>query len=208
MNFLRLSRYSLPEALVTPETTFWNRREFLRGLALAATGTALSACNSKEASEPTEPNLPPRPSDALYPPARNDKYQAADRTLTPAAIAGRYNNFYEFTTDKADVARLAAQLTIDPWAIEIGGLVQNAFQIGFEDLAKKSLWKSGFIGCGAWKHGRWPCPGSGFRFKNLSNSADLCPLQSMSDFSRFIDHRKRSGNERPDTHGLTMKGCV
>ncbi|PYJ27637.1 MAG: hypothetical protein DMF24_02845 [Verrucomicrobia bacterium] len=31
---------------------------------------------------------------------------------TPAGIAGRYNNFYEFTTDKAAVARLASALTI------------------------------------------------------------------------------------------------
>jgi sulfoxide reductase catalytic subunit YedY len=137
MNFLRPSRYSLPGAKVTPEPIFWNRREFLRGLALAATRTALSACNSKESSEPTGTDLPPRPSDSLYPASRNDKYQAGDRTLTPAAIAGRYNNFYEFTTDKADVARLASRLTIDPWTIEIGGLVQKPFQIGFEDLVKK-----------------------------------------------------------------------
>jgi DMSO/TMAO reductase YedYZ molybdopterin-dependent catalytic subunit len=81
--------------------------------------------------------LPPRPSDSFYPTTRNNKYQAGDRTLTPGAVAGRYNNFYEFTTDKADVARLASKLTIDPWTIEIGGLVQNPFQIGFEDLVKK-----------------------------------------------------------------------
>jgi len=31
MNFLRPSRYSLPESQVTPEAIFWNRREFLRG---------------------------------------------------------------------------------------------------------------------------------------------------------------------------------
>jgi hypothetical protein len=28
---------------------------------------------------------------------RNARYQVADRTLTPAGIAGHYNNFYEFT---------------------------------------------------------------------------------------------------------------
>jgi len=67
MNFLRPSRYTLPEAEITPEAKFWDRREFLRGLALAATGAALSACNSKEsaATEPTVTNLPPRPSDTL-----------------------------------------------------------------------------------------------------------------------------------------------
>src|SRR5260221_3106886 len=137
MSFLRRSRYSLSEAKVTPEATLWGRREFLRGLALAATGAALSGCNSKEDAGPTGTDLPPRPSDTFYPPARTSKYQVGDRTLTPANVAGRYNNFYEFTTDKADVARLASKLTIDPWTIEIGGLVPNPFQIGFEDVVKK-----------------------------------------------------------------------
>src|SRR6267378_2389655 len=137
MSFLRPSRYSLSEAKITPEATLWGRREFLRGLALAATGAALSGCKSKEDAGPTGTDLPPRPSDTFYPPARTSKYQVEDRTLTPANVAGRYNNFYEFTTDKADVARLASKLTIDPWTIEIGGLVQNPFQIGFEDLVKK-----------------------------------------------------------------------
>src|SRR5207245_5897566 len=81
--------------------------------------------------------LPSRPSDSLYPAMRSSRYQVDDRTLTPANIAGRYNNFYEFTTDKAAVAHLASGLTVDPWIIEIGGLVQKPFQIGFEDLVRK-----------------------------------------------------------------------
>src|SRR5438552_18241924 len=138
MNIPRASRYSLPESVVTPEEIFWNRRRFIRGLALAATGTTLSACGSKEsASEATDFPLPSRPSDSLYPAMRSSRYQVDDRTLTPANIAGRYNNFYEFTTDKAAVARLASGLTIDPWTIEVGGLVQKPFQIGSEDLVRK-----------------------------------------------------------------------
>src|SRR5258708_25883091 len=139
MTFLRHSRYSLPKSQVTPEAAFWNRREFVRELALAAAAAALPACNSKEdiATEPTGTDLPPRPSDTLYPPTRNDKYKAGDRKLTPATVAGHYNNFYEFTTDKADVARLASKLTIDPWTIEIGGLVQNPFQNRVQDPVQK-----------------------------------------------------------------------
>jgi sulfoxide reductase catalytic subunit YedY len=108
-------RYSLPESAITPEKFFWNRRQFITRLALAATGTALAGCGSKEnVSDATDVPLPVRGSDVLYPPARNAKYQVEDRTLTPANIAGRYNNFYEFTTEKAAVARLASGLTIDP----------------------------------------------------------------------------------------------
>ncbi|HLC13268.1 MAG TPA: hypothetical protein VJK31_08415, partial [Chthoniobacterales bacterium] len=138
MNIAHAFRYSLPESAVTPEAIFWNRRRFIRGLALAATAATFPACGSKEnASQAADAPLPPRPSDSLYPAMRNSKYQVEDRTLTPAGIAGRYNNFYEFTTDKAAVARLASGLTIDPWTIEIGGLVQKPFQVAFEDLVTK-----------------------------------------------------------------------
>src|SRR5439155_26450787 len=101
MNIIRASPFSLPESAVTPEAIFWNRRQFIRGLALAATAATFPACGSKEsASEATDVPLPARASDGLYPASRNARYQVDDGILTPAGIAGRYNNFYEFTTDK------------------------------------------------------------------------------------------------------------
>src|SRR5207244_10661296 len=104
MNILRAAHYSLPESAVTPEKIFWNRRQFITGLALAATGTALAGCGSKEnVSDATNVPLPVRGSDALYPAARNLKYQVRVQTLTPDRIADRYNTCYEFTTDKAAV---------------------------------------------------------------------------------------------------------
>src|SRR5437016_12019744 len=99
MNIARAFHHSLPESALTPEKIFWNRRRFITGLALAATGTALAGCGSKEnVSDATDVPLPVRGSDAFYPAARSLKYQVEDRTMTPAGIAGRYNNFYEFTT--------------------------------------------------------------------------------------------------------------
>src|SRR5438128_5387579 len=135
MNMERGFHYSLPESAVTPEAIFWNRRRFIRALALATTAATFPACGSKgNTSQAADVPLPARASDTLYPASHNARFQIDDRTLTPAGIAGRYNNFYEFTTDKAAVARLASGLTIDPWTIEIGGLVQKPFQIGLEEL--------------------------------------------------------------------------
>jgi len=192
MNCLRRSRYSLPESKVTPESIFWNRRDFLRGLALAATGMALSACDSKQdaSTESTIAELPPRPSDTFYPPARNGKYNAGDRTLTPAGVAGRYNNFYEFTTDKADVARLASKLTIDPWTIEVGGLVQNPFQIGFEDLVKKFPLEERIYRMRCVEAWSMVVPWAGFSFQKF-NSVNLSLQRNMSDFFLSTDRKKQ-----------------
>ena len=210
MNRSRSLRYSLPQSQITPETTFWNRRDFLRGLALAATGAALSACGSKEsASTELVADLPSRPSDALYPPDRNSKYQAPDRMLTPAGIAGRYDNFYEFTTDKADVARLASKLTIDPWTIEISGLVQKPFQIGFEDLIKKFPLEERVYRMRCVEAWSMVVPWSGFPFQKL---VDFCRPLLSARYVRFISfHRpqeavgqKETGYPWPYYEGLRL----
>jgi methionine sulfoxide reductase catalytic subunit len=199
MNFPRPSGYSLPEAEITPEAMFWGRREFLRGLALAGAGAALSGCNSKEGAESTGTDLPPRPSDTLYPATHNDKYQAGDRTLTPAAVAGRYNNFYEFTTDKADVARLASKLTIDPWTIEVGGLVQNPFQIGFEDLVKKFPLEERIYRMRCVEAWSMVVPWVGFPFRKF---VDFCQPLSSAKYVRFLSfHRPQEAvGQREDAY--------
>lgn len=46
-----------------------------------------------------------------------------------------YNNFYEFGFDKTDPAEHAGALTIDPWAVEIGGLVDRPGSYSVADLA-------------------------------------------------------------------------
>ena len=46
-----------------------------------------------------------------------------------------YNNFYEFGFDKGDPAANAGALTTDPWAVEIGGLVDRPGSYAVSDLA-------------------------------------------------------------------------
>jgi methionine sulfoxide reductase catalytic subunit len=189
MNRSRSSSYSLPASKITPETAFWNRREFVKRLAFATSGIVLAGCGSKETapSEQTLLDLPPRPSDALYPPARNVKYQVADRTLTPAGVAGHYNNFYEFTTDKAAVARLASNLTIDPWTLEISGMVQKPFQIGFEDLIKKFPLEERVYRMRCVEGWSMVVPWTGFPF---SKFVDFCRPLLSAKYVRFISFHR------------------
>ncbi len=188
MNMERGFHYSLPESAVTPEAIFWNRRRFIRALALATTAATFPACGSKEnASQAADVPLPVRASDALYPASRNARFQIEDRTLTPAGIAGRYNNFYEFTTDKAAVARLASGLTIDPWTIEIGGLVQKPFQIGFEDLIRKFPLEERIYRLRCVEAWSMVVPWVGFPFARL---VEFCAPLSSAKYVRFISFHR------------------
>ncbi|MDO5371189.1 protein-methionine-sulfoxide reductase catalytic subunit MsrP [Paracoccus sp. (in: a-proteobacteria)] len=49
-----------------------------------------------------------------------------------------YNNFYEFGFGKTDPAENADQLTTDPWAVEIGGLVDRPGSYSVADLAPEN----------------------------------------------------------------------
>jgi sulfoxide reductase catalytic subunit YedY len=59
------------------------------------------------------------------------------RTSSPPFKAvTSYNNFYEFGTDKDDPARYAQSMTIDPWSVKVGGLVNQPWTAtprGFTD---------------------------------------------------------------------------
>ena len=48
-----------------------------------------------------------------------------------------YNNYYEFTTDKGGVARLAQDFTTSPWQVEVYGLVNKPTTYGMEDILTK-----------------------------------------------------------------------
>src|SRR5438045_952065 len=70
--------------------------------------------------------------------------QAAETTVVPVIKEARtsfadithYNNFYEFSTDKAGVAYKARNFVTRPWTVEVGGLVQKPKTFDLDDLLK------------------------------------------------------------------------
>ncbi|TJZ92336.1 protein-methionine-sulfoxide reductase catalytic subunit MsrP [Paracoccus gahaiensis] len=107
---------------VTPHRMFLDRRKFMAasvaglsvaGLALAGRAGAQSAGTMTGAPSPL----------------------STDQTPNTFEEITNYNNFYEFGTGKEDPARNAHALTTDPWAVEIGGLVERPGSYGVEDLA-------------------------------------------------------------------------
>jgi sulfoxide reductase catalytic subunit YedY len=56
--------------------------------------------------------------------------------LTSLEAVTNYNNYYEFTTSKEKVARLAEGFRTSPWTVEVGGLVQKPKTFDLDDLFK------------------------------------------------------------------------
>lgn len=116
---------------ITPEHIYLSRRKFMVGIgALAASSALLAACGVQDAAVKEDET---KPTD-LKTTATTD--ELGDKLTTFEAVT-TYNNYYEFSTSKEMVAKLATDFKTSPWTIEVGGLVNKPATYGFEDLLKK-----------------------------------------------------------------------
>jgi sulfoxide reductase catalytic subunit YedY len=109
---------------ITPESVWLNRRNLMKA---AAAGAGMAVAGETVAE--SKPTLK-----LDYVSAEDDTAFKASEMLTPYEAATSYNNFYEFGTDKADPARYADTMTIDPWEIKVGGLVNKPGKLHLEDV--------------------------------------------------------------------------
>ncbi len=107
--------WNVPESEVTLENVYLNRRKFLEGLGHASLAVMAGWVLPSVA------------------PAQTSKKDA----VTPESLTGGFNNFYEFTPDKARVRQLAKQLPLEGWAIRVTGLVKKPQVLPVADLIRK-----------------------------------------------------------------------
>jgi sulfoxide reductase catalytic subunit YedY len=133
MIFHRRRGWEIPERLATPEHLVLGRRglgSIAAGLALAATPAA-AQFRLFGSSPPAAPAVPLKPLAAKH----NDKF-VPGRAVTDEKEATTYNNYYEFSESKGLYAAAQA-LPLDPWSVEITGMVKTPRKIAYEDLMKQ-----------------------------------------------------------------------
>ncbi len=111
---------------ITPKDAYLSRRDFIKASGLVAGSLALASCAASPAEEET-------PAKVIPPSNKTDELGGAVNTFEDIT---NYNNFYEFSTDKQEVAKLARGFTTSPWTVEVGGLAANPKTFGVEDLLK------------------------------------------------------------------------
>lgn len=107
----------IPEDLITPKALYLNRREFLRAMGFTSAALLLAACE-------------PGGSGSVLPSFGQD-------TLTAKEDALDYVNFYEFSLSKRGVAERTDDFVIQPWEIQIDGLVANPQTITMDELLER-----------------------------------------------------------------------
>jgi sulfoxide reductase catalytic subunit YedY len=132
--------WQLSERLAAPESVYFNRRDFLKKMGFTGLGVwgLLAGCYNNTSGAQDGPksirDTLPVPT-GKYPYGRNTKY-AVDRPMTVEEVAASYNNFYEFTTTKEDVWKMAWRLKTEPWKVEVGGEVHKPKTFDVDELIK------------------------------------------------------------------------
>lgn len=101
---------------ITPKALYLNRRQFLKQAAVFGAGLTLAACVPGASPGSTPTSIPDE--------------------ITEKSEALNFNNYYEFSLSKRSVTELAKDFTIEPWQVEVSGLVESPVTYTIPDLLK------------------------------------------------------------------------
>ncbi len=187
---------------VTPESAFLNRREILAGLGFLGASALL---NSSAFAQVVKPS------------AATVKYVVSDpdRPITKEDLATSYNNYYEFSLDKKDVKKEAANWKRpEKWKISISGLVEKPFELDLTDFMKSVVLEERvyrFRCVEAWS---MVLPWQGFELSKLIERAKPTTKAKYIKFKTHVDAKQMPNIKKmpyypwPYTEGLTMAEAI
>ena len=111
---------------ITPLALYQGRRDWLRLMASGVAGATLAGWASREALAQTKLQARKSAIPGGQVPDKPTRYEDATR----------YNNFYEFGTDKDEPAKRAHTLKTQPWTVSIEGEVAKAGLYDLDDLMR------------------------------------------------------------------------
>lgn len=116
---------------ITPEHLYMSRRKFLAGIGAALVSTFIfSSC------ERSGMQLPQEDADFCDSASAGASTDELGAILTPCQDITNYNNYYEFSADKEEVAVIARNFITSPWDVKVGGLVNRPQTFALEDLLR------------------------------------------------------------------------
>ncbi len=210
--------WEIPERQATPEPVYLSRRKFLTGVGMAgvwAFGVLPGILPGwLRWLDPRRPEVKPLEAwpltDAertVYPAQRNPAF-VLDRPLTAEVTAARFNNYYEFSSDKDDVWKKTKRLPTRPWTVEVAGLIERPQTIDIDALIRRMPMEERLYRLRCVEAWAMAVPWTGFPMKAL---VDMVRPLSTARYVRLVSKQQpRSENlfaftaPWPYTEGLTM----
>jgi methionine sulfoxide reductase catalytic subunit len=185
--------WKIPDHDATSEAIYRDRRQVLRALGLGTASLSLSLALPAAAGsgDPAAaggdaamvaPALGKHFSDK-FPAQRNAAFGVGDRPLTAENVAGRFNNFYEFTTVKERVWELARDYRVEPWKVTVKGLVKKPRTLDLDDVFGRFPLEERLYRFRCVERWAMQVPWTGYPLRRLID--DLEPLPSAR-YVRFV----------------------
>ncbi len=115
---------------ITPEHLYVSRRKFIVGMGVVTATAFLTACTGRDTGAPTTPSFCDNAR------AEGTADEMGEKLTICNDIIG-YNNFYEFSYEKDDVASLSRNFKTSPWTVTVGGLVDRPGSFSVDELVDK-----------------------------------------------------------------------
>jgi methionine sulfoxide reductase catalytic subunit len=191
---------------ITPRSLYENRRTWLRQFAAAGAGLALGSLTGTAVAQGT-----PRPGKLAALPSVPSKVSGAmaiDK-ITDYAHASSYNNYYEFSTDKDQPARIANTLKTRPWTVQVDGLVKKPSTLGIEDLLKLSAQEERIYRLRCVEGWSMVIPWVGYSLAELIKKVEPLGSAKFVEFTTLADPKQMpglryGGLDWPYTEGLRL----
>jgi methionine sulfoxide reductase catalytic subunit len=172
---------------ITPEGLYLSRRDFLKSAGILGAGAILAACaGTSQSQQPTPVDLK----------ASQDNDELGDPLNSYYQITN-YNNYYEFSTDKEAVARLAESFPTSPWSVEVGGMVNKPRTYGLEDLLQKFNQEERIYRLRCVEAWSMVIPWTGFKLSELLKDVEPTTQAKYVRFTSILDPKDMPGQTSP-----------
>jgi len=196
---------------ITPPKLYMARRAFIRGAALLAT-TAATGFLYRRLNAPPQPRVEGTKLTGVVKPEAAEALRAGyaiDEQLTPFENITTYNNFYEFTTDKEDVADEARGFVTRPWTVSVEGLANKPKVFDLDDLVKLAPLEDRVYRMRCVEGWSMVIPWVGFPLKKLLDAVEPNSAARFVQFETLYDPKRMPGQnggglDWPYVEGLRM----
>ncbi|MBF0320343.1 MAG: protein-methionine-sulfoxide reductase catalytic subunit MsrP [Nitrospirae bacterium] len=179
---------------ITPKEVYLNRREFMAASAMAAASAAI----------PSLSEAGPHGGTPLKTAKRVD-YAASEATTNYENAAG-YNNFYEFSTNKEDVAVLSKGLRTRPWTVTIEGLINKPKAYDIDELIKLFPLEERIYRLRCVEGWSMVIPWVGFPLEALIRRSEPKTGAKFVEFTTLLDPAQMPGQRREVLHWPYVEG--
>ena len=188
---------------ITPKSLYLNRRKFLAGTVISG-AAAVAGMHLREIAAPSNVVQANTKIDGI----QKSSFSTTEK-ITPLKDVSNYNNYYEFSTDKYEPAKLAKDFKTQPWPVTIDGQVKKKQVLDVDTIMKMATPEERIYRHRCVEGWSIVVPWVGFSLSELIKKAEPLPKATFVEFTTVLDPNHMPGQrtgvlEWPYAEGLRM----